>query len=472
MADTQTAVLSPLEGLKKHGATASIMLATILTGLDSTLANVALPQIERSLDVSQDAVILVVTSYVVASAIATPLVGWLASQLGRKRLYMLSIAGFTAASVGCGAAATLTGLVCARVVQGAFGAALIPLSQALILDINPPDNHARALSHWGAGVMLGPILGPVVGGLLGEWLGWRWLFYVNVPVGLAALVGVGCWLGGNSRALARPFDVMGFVTLSIALGLLQAVLDSGQQYGWFASTPILAAAVAAAASFGLFVRHLLRTPAGGFFERRLLADRNYVTGLCFTAVVGVVLFATRALLPQMLVHIGHYTLLETGLLMAPTGIGTLGSMLAAGAVIKRVDPRRVMLGGFVLTSLALSQLAMLERSVTPLPIIVSGTTLGAGLGLIFAPLNAATFATLSAALRADGAAIFALARNVGSSAGVAAMQSLLSAVTATHLVGHARPEASFAAYLFDFRVLLAMNVAAMPWLYVMKYRRA
>nr|WP_175798679.1 DHA2 family efflux MFS transporter permease subunit [Burkholderia anthina] len=472
MADAGIAAARPLEGVSKHVATGSIMLATILTGLDSTIANVALPQIQRSLGVSQDAVVMVLTSYVVATAIATPLVGWLAARLGRKTLYLLSIAGFTLASIGCGAATTLTLLVWARIAQGVFGAALIPLSQALILDINPQENHARALSHWGAGVMLGPILGPVVGGLVGQWQGWRWVFYVNVPVGLLAFTGVALWIGRTSLARARPFDVVGFVTLSAAVGFLQTVLDTGQQAGWFRAPRIVAATAIAVVAFALFVRHVMRTPAGGFFERRLLADRNYATGLCFTAIVGVVLFATRALLPQLLVHVEQYSIVATGLLMAPTGVGTLAAMLAAGAVIKRIDPRRLMASGFLVASLALLELCLLGRPVSPVSIIVSGTMLGVGLGLIFAPLNAATFATLDAGLRADGAAIFALARNVGSSAGVALMQSLLTRFTEANLATHAWADAAFAAYLTDFRLLLTINLVAIPWVWVMKYRRA
>ncbi|KVH35241.1 hypothetical protein WT01_21940 [Burkholderia cepacia] len=472
MADAGIAAARPLEGVSKHVATGAIMAATILTGLDSTIANVALPQIQRSLGVSQDAVVLVLTSYVVATAIATPLVGWLAARLGRKTLYLLSIAGFTAASVWCGAATTLAWLVWARIAQGVFGAALIPLSQALILDINPQDNHARALSHWGAGVMLGPILGPVVGGIVGQWQGWRWVFYVNVPVGLLAFAGAALWIGRTARAHARPFDVVGFVTLSVAIGFLQTVVETGQQAGWLRAPRIVAAIAIAVVASGLFVRHVMRTPTGGFFERRLLADRNYVTGLCFTAIVGAILFSTRALLPQLLVHVEQYSIVATGLLMAPTGVGTLAAMLAAGAVIKRVDPRRLMAGGFVIASLALLELCLLERPVSPVSIIVSGTMLGVGLGFIFAPLNAATFATLDAGLRADGAAIFALARNVGSSAGVALMQSLLTRFTEANLAARSGPDAAFAAYLSDFRWLLAINLVAIPWVWVMKYRRA
>ena len=460
----------PMAGWNKRIATVSIMLATILTGLDSTIANVALPQMQHTFRVSQDAIVLVLTSYVVAAAIATPLIGWLSSHTGRKRLYLISIAGFVATSVWCGLSTTLAGMVCARVAQGCFGAALIPLSQALILDINQPSNQAQALSQWGAGVMLGPILGPVLGGLLSEYHGWQWVFYINVPVGALAFAGIATRIGNTSAERPRRFDMVGFATLSLTVGLLQSVLDSGQQYGWFASRGIVAALGGATLAFGLFVRHTLRTPAGGFFERALLADRNYVTGLCFTAVVGVMLFATRALLPQMLVHVEGFSVVSTGLLMAPTGFGTLAAMLGAGSIIKRVTPRSLMTVGFLVTSVALLQLVRLQQPVGALPIILSGLTLGLGLGFVFAPLNAATFATLDSALRSDGAAVFALARNFGSSAGVALMQALLTQRTAANLFGHPANHASFLAYLFDFRVLLAMNLASMPLLLAMKSR--
>ncbi|HZZ09052.1 MAG TPA: DHA2 family efflux MFS transporter permease subunit [Paraburkholderia sp.] len=469
-ANRETTRPQPMTGWDKRIATASIMLATILTGLDSTIANVALPQMQRTFGVSQDAIVLVLTSYVVAAAIATPLIGWLSSHTGRKRLYLISIAGFVATSVWCGLSITLTGMVCARVAQGCFGAALIPLSQALILDINPSSNQAQALSQWGAGVMLGPILGPVLGGLLSEYHGWQWVFYINVPVGALAFAGIATRIGSTSTERPRRFDMVGFATLCLTVGLLQSVLDTGQQYGWLASRGIVAALVGAAFAFALFVRHTLRTPAGGFFERALLADRNYVTGLCFTAVVGVMLFATRALLPQLLIHVEGFTVVTTGLLMAPTGVGTLAAMLVAGSIIKRVSPRSLMTVGFLVTGMALLQLTLLQQPVGALPIIVSGLTLGLGLGFVFAPLNAATFATLDSALRSDGAAIFALARNFGSSAGVALMQALLTQRTAANLIGHPANHAAFLAYLFDFRVLFAMNLASMPLLLAMKSR--
>ncbi|MCW8175307.1 DHA2 family efflux MFS transporter permease subunit [Verminephrobacter aporrectodeae] len=471
MAQTELLRGPPMTGTNKFVATASIMLATILTGLDSTIANVALPQMQRSFGVSQDAAMLVITSYIVAAAIATPLIGWLSSRMGRQRLYLTAIAGFTMASVWCALSASLTEIVVARVVQGCFGAALIPLSQALILDINPPDRQAQALAQWGAGVMLGPILGPVLGGLLTEYRGWQWIFYINIPVGLIAFTGIATRVLRTAPEPARSFDLVGFVSLSLTIGLLQLVLDTGQHVGWLDSMMIVCALIVMTSAFVVFVKHTMRSDAGGFFNRALLADRNYVSGLFFTAAVGVLLFSTRALLPQLLVNVSGYTIAAAGVLMAPTGVGTLAAMLFAGKIIRRVDPRLMMISGFVVTGAAILQLVLLSMPVQETSIVVSGLVLGAGLGLIFAPLNAITFSTLDAGMRSDGAAFFALARNFGSSAGVSLMQSLLTYRTKANLVDHDATQAAFLAYLFDFRLLLILNLGAIPLLLFMRYRR-
>lgn len=453
----------------KFIATASIMLATILTGLDSTIVNVALPQMQRGLGVSQDAAMLVITSYIVAAAIATPLIGWISARVGRKRLYLAAIVGFIVSSVWCAGSASLPEIVCARLVQGCFGAILVPVSQALILDINPPDKHAQALAQWGAGVMLGPILGPVVGGVLTEHHGWPWAFYINIPIGLIAFVGVATRDIRTAPEPVRPFDLAGFLSMSLAIGLVQIILDSGRHAGWLDSTMRVGAICLAAAAIAAFIWHTRRSASGGFFNRALLMDRNYVTGLLLTAVVGGLLFSSRALLPQMLVNVAGFSVADAGWLMAPTGVGTLGAMLVAGKVMPRVSARLVMAGGFVVTCVATLQLALLTWPVQPGPIIVSGFVLGAGLGLIFAPLNAITFATLCAGMRSDGAAFFALARSFGGSAAVSAMQSLLTHRTGENLSTHGVTEAEFLAYLFDFRVLFVLNLTVIPFVLFMRH---
>ncbi|WP_440534662.1 DHA2 family efflux MFS transporter permease subunit [Variovorax sp. YR566] len=472
MKQTETLRSLPMTGASKVVATASIMLATILTGLDSTIVNVALPQMQRGFEVSQDAAMLVVTSYIVAAAIATPMIGWVSSHIGRTRLYLIAIAGFTVSSVWCGWSGSLTEIVCARVVQGCFGAVLVPVSQALILDINPPGKQAQALAQWGAGVMLGPILGPVIGGLLTEYHGWPWIFYINIPVGLVAFAGIATRALRTAPEPARSFDLTGFLSMSITVGLLQLILDTGQHVGWLDSTALVCALVVMMLAFAVFIRHTLRGGPGGFFNKALLMDRNYVTGLFFTAVVGALLFSTRALLPQLLVNVAGYSVADAGVLMAPTGVGTLAAMLFAGKIIARVDPRLMMAGGFLVTGGAILQLVLLRMPVQATSIVTSGLVLGAGLGLIFAPLNAITFATLAAGMRSDGAAFFALSRNFGSSAGVSLMQSLLTHRTGVNLANHGATEAAFFAYLFDFRLLLILNLGVIPFLLFMKYRRS
>jgi DHA2 family multidrug resistance protein len=248
-------------------------------------------------------------------------------------------------------------------------------------------------------------------------------------------------------------------------------LDTGQHVGWLDSMMIVCALIVMTSAFVVFIRHTMRSDAGGFFNQALLADRNYVSGLFFTTAVGVLLFSTRALLPQLLVNVSGYTIAAAGVLMAPTGVGTLAAMLFAGKIIRRVDPRLMMISGFVVIGAAILQLVLLSMPVQETSIVVSGLVLGIGLGLIFAPLNAITFSTLDAGMRSDGAAFFALARNFGSSAGVSLMQSLLTHRTKANLVDHDATQSAFLAYLFDFRLLLILNLGAIPLLLFMRYRR-
>jgi len=294
------AAQAPAGAVQHRGMiTIAIMLATIMQALDTTIANVALPHMQGSLQASQDQITWVLTSYIVASAIALPLTGWLCGQFGRRKVFLVSVVGFTIASALCGLAATMPQIVAARLLQGLFGAALVPLSQAVLLDINPAEKVGQAMAIWGAGIMVGPILGPLLGGWLTENFDWRWVFFINLPVGVVAWWGIARYLP-ESRPKGEKLDIFGFATLSLGIGMLQLFLDRGEQLDWFDSWEIRLEAAAALAAFAFFAVHTWTVQGVSFLDRRLLKDRNFVTGLLFAFIVGMILFATMALLPTFL----------------------------------------------------------------------------------------------------------------------------------------------------------------------------
>ncbi len=406
--------------------TISVMLATIIQAIDGTIANVALPHMQGSLSASLDQITWVLTSYIVAAGIATPLAGWLTDRFGLKQVLLVSIAGFTIASVLCGISESLTQIVVARLLQGFFGAALVPLSQAVMLDIYPPARHGSAMAVWGVGVMIGPIMGPALGGYLTENFDWRWVFFINVPIGAVAFYGIGRYIRARPGARRVVFDVFGFTTLAIAIAALQLFLDRGEQNDWFSSVETWAYAVAFLVSSGYFLLHTLLTPAGkSFFDRRLLRNPNYVSGIIMIFIIGMVLFATRALLATMLQNLFGYPASLAGLVMAPSGVGTMIAMLIVGRLTGKVDIRILLTVGFAITAFSCWQMIHYDLTMTQSSIVWPGLLQGFGLGIVFVPLTAAAFATLSPELRADGTATFSLMRNIGSAIGIAATQALL-----------------------------------------------
>ncbi|WP_034187056.1 DHA2 family efflux MFS transporter permease subunit [Burkholderia seminalis] len=435
--------------------TLSIMLATLIQSLDSTIANVALPHMQGSLSASSDQITWVLTSYIVAAAIATPVTGWLCDRFGKKNVLLASILGFTVASALCGLSISLSMIVAARLLQGVFGAALVPLSQAILLDINPPEKQGSAMAVWGMGVMVGPILGPTLGGWLTDSYNWRWVFFINVPIGAFALFGVLVYIRSGFERRDTGFDFFGFATLSIAIGALQAMLDRGEQLDWFNSTEIWCEALASGISFVFFIAHTATVQGQSFFNRHLLRDRNYVTGLVFIFVVGVILFATRALLPPMLQSLMGYPVATAGLVVAPSGLGTMLAMLVVGRLIGRVDLRILIFMGFALTALSLSQMAGYTIVLSEHDIVWPGVVQGIGLGLVFVPLSTLTFATLTPEMRADGTAIFSLIRNIGSSIGISLVQTMLS--QHTQIV-----HSSLVEYITRFNPMLLDATGAIP----------
>ena len=491
------------DGLNRRMITMSIMLATIIQALDGTIANVALPHMQGSLSASQDQITWVLTSFIVAAAIATPLTGWLCDRFSQKRIFLISIAGFTLASVLCGLSATLGQIVVARFLQGIFGAALVPLSQAVLLDINPPHKHGSAMAVWGMGVMIGPILGPTLGGWLTDSYNWRWVFFINVPVGSLAFYGIWKYIRQTPAARRMTFDMFGFATLSIAIGALQMLLDRGEQNDWFSSRETWVEAIVLAMSFAYFVAHTAFRPAGkSFFDYRLLKNANYVTGLLLIFIVGMVLFATRALTPSLLQGLMNYPAKIAGLVTAPSGLGTMFSMMVVGRLVGKVDLRLLLGTGFSITAFSLWQMSHYTLSLSQSDIVWPGVIQGVGLGLVFVPLSAATFSTLTPEMRAEGTAIYSLIRNIGSSIGIALVQTLLvrnsqiAHASLTEKVSHASMslqdpvtstvynlnntggllalngeisrQASMIAYVDDFWLMLLLTLAVIPLLVLVK----
>ncbi|MGB9989441.1 MDR family MFS transporter [Massilia sp. SM-13] len=483
-------------GINRRMITVSIMLATIIQALDGTIANVALPHMQGSLSASQDQITWVLTSFIVAAAIATPLTGWLCDRFGQKNVFLASVAGFTIASVLCGLSSSLTEIVVARLLQGIFGAALVPLSQATLLDINPREKHGSAMAVWGMGVMIGPILGPTLGGWLTDSYNWRWVFFINVPVGALAFYGIWRYIRPVAAPRKMRFDAFGFITLSLAIGALQMLLDRGEQNDWFASTETWVEAILLAISFAWFVGHTLTTPPGkSFFDYRLLKNANYVSGLLFIFIVGLVLFATRALTPTMLQGLMGYPAAVAGLVTAPSGLGTMVAMMVVGRLVGRFDLRLLLGTGFAITAFSLWQMSQYTLVLSQSDIVWPGVIQGLGLGLVFVPLSAATFATLSPEMRAEGTAIYSLVRNIGSSIGIALVQTLLVRNTqAMHaslvekvnitnpalLNNVATPDAALAlnneitrqasmiAYVNDFWLMTLLTLAVIPLLLLVR----
>jgi DHA2 family multidrug resistance protein len=400
--------------------TVCLMVATLMQALDSTIANVALPYMQGSLGATYDQITWVLTSYVIAAAIMTAPVGWLATRFGRKQLFIVSLAGFTLASMACGAAQTLAQIVIFRLAQGIFGAALVPLSQATMLDIYPAEQRGQAMAIWGMGVMLGPILGPTLGGYLTEIYNWRWVFYVNLPFGILAIAGLAVFMPRGEPNTGLRFDWTGFMALALGVGALQMMLDRGETKDWFGSPEILVEAVLAGVGLYLFIVHIF-TAEKPFIPPRIFRDTNFSSSSAMMFSVGVVLLASSALLAPYLQTLAGYPVETAGLVMAPRGIGTMAAMMIAGRLSNRVDPRKLM--GFGLLMMCWSFWAMMHWTpdVSEHDIVWAIVAQGFGMGFVFIPLQVVAFATLEPKLRGDGTALLSLFRNIGSAIGVSVM---------------------------------------------------
>jgi DHA2 family multidrug resistance protein len=419
------------------------MLATIMQGVDNTIANVALPHMQGSLSVSQDQIAWLLTSYMVSAAIMMPLTGWLAGQFGIKYIFLFSVIGFTAFSALAGSATSLPQLVIYRVMQGVCGAALVPLSQSVLLSINPPERHGQAMAVWGMGVMLGPIMGPAVGGWLTEYYSWRWVFYINLPVGIVAALGILIFVPQTRPMRRESFDFFGFAMLSLGIGAAQLMLDRGGRLDWFSSTEICIEAALAAVAFYLLIVHTITAGERSFLSRELLRSPNFVAGTLLMFLIGGILSGTLALIPTMLQHLMHYPVMTTGLVTATRGFGTMVAMFVVGRMIGKVDTRLLILFGLGLTAVSLWQMTGFNLQMGMGPVIISGLLQGFGLGCTFVPLNTIALSTLPRELLTQGTALRSVVRNIGGSMGIAILVGQLTTSTQvvhSRLVEHLRPD--------------------------------
>jgi DHA2 family multidrug resistance protein len=400
------------------------MLATLMQALDTTIANVALPYIQGSVAASQDQIEYVLTSYIVAAAIMTPPTGFLAARFGLKRLFLVSVAGFTAASMLCGTATSLGGIVLFRILQGVFGAALVPLSQTVLLDINPRERHGSAMALWGVAVMAGPVLGPVLGGWLTQDYSWRYVFFINLPVGLLAFGGIMTFLSDTPRDRAVRLDWLGFGSLSIGIGALQMLLDRGEEKDWFGSPEIVIEAVVAAAAFYAFLVHTF-TADRPFVRPDLFRNRNFTAGIFFVFIVGLTYYASLALQPPYLQDLMNYPVVTAGLVMGPRGLGTMAAMLVVGKLIGVLDTRGLLGVGLACTAWSFYAMTGWTPDVSQATVILVGIVQGIGLGFLFTPLSVVTLSTLPSMRRTEAAGIYSLSRNIGSSIGISVVNSLL-----------------------------------------------
>lgn len=408
--------------------TGCTMVATLMQALDSTIANVALPYMQGSLSATSDQITWVLTSYVIAAAIMTAPVGWMAARFGRKRLFIVCLVGFTAASMLCGAAQSLMQMVAFRLAQGVFGAALVPLSQSTMLDIYPAERRAQAMAIWGIGVMVGPILGPTLGGYLTEFYNWRWVFYVNLPFGVIATAGLAAFMHEEDSDSTLKFDWTGFAVLALGVGALQLMLDRGQDQDWFSSREIITEAVLAGLGLYLFLVHLM-TAEKPFLPPALFRDRNFTGAIVLMFAISMVLLASSALLAPYLQNLADYPVKTAGLVMAPRGIGTMAAMMIAGKIGGRIDQRKMIAFGLLLMSWSLYEMSLWTPDIPAWRLIATLMVQGYGMGAVFNPMSVLAFTTLRADLRGDGAAMLSLFRNIGSAIGISVTSFSLARFT-------------------------------------------
>ena len=494
----------PASNANRMVVTICTILATLMQSLDSTIANVALPYMQGTMSASQEEVNWVLTSYIVAAAIMTAPTGFLSARFGRTRLFVIAVIGFTAASALCGLAETLGQIVVFRVVQGMFGAALVPLSQSVMYELYPPEQRAKAMGLWTMGVMMGPICGPILGGWLTENYSWRWVFYINVPFGIVTAIGLLTFLREIPRSGAVKLDWIGFGALSLAIGSLQMVLDRGETLDWFDSREIVLEACIAGVAFYVFLVQFFLAPRP-FLSPKLFADRNFTIGAVLYAIMGLIMYASLALLAPYLQTLMDYPVVTAGIMLAPRGAGLMIAALICGKVMGRVSARLLVGAGFLIGAYVLYEMTLWTPDISEWAVVSAGFTQGLSIGFLAIPINIIAFATLPAAIRTEATSIYSLMRNLGSAIGISITGALLQintqvnhaiitadvtpfnralqsgAVSHFWSIGSARGlallneevthQATIIAYIDDFKLMLVLAIVVVPLLLLVRTPR-
>ena len=408
------------------------VLATLLFSVDMTIVNVALPHMQGSLQATQDQIAWVVTSYIVASAVATPLAGWLAARFGLRAVLSASVVGFTVSSALCGIAGDLSEVVSFRFLQGIFGAALIPLSQVTLLQEYPPDKHGRVMALWSLGVLVGPVIGPALGGWLTESASWRWAFFINVPIGIISFLSLRAGLDkAHEDTRRRPLDWTGFLLLSLVLALSQLALDRGHSLDWFASSEIVAEVFFATILFFMFLVHTA-TATQPFIDPALFRHRNFVVALMLMFTVGVAMVSPTMLVPAFLQSLQGYSPADAGLVTSSRGVGSIMAVLITGRLVGKVSPRILIGGGVLMATLSLVLMGGMSVDSSRSYIWLAGFVGGIGPPLVFVTLSVVAYVTMRPDQRAEAGSILTLSRTIGSGIGVSVAVSMLARWTGSN----------------------------------------
>ena len=493
MSPARFALMSP--NVRRMLVTVCAMTATIMQALDTTIANVALPYMQGSLSASLDQINWVLTSYIVAAAIMTAPVGWMADRFGRKKLFIACVAGFTVASFLCALAQNIEQMVLFRLLQGMAGAALVPLSQSVLLDAYSLEERGQAMAVWGIGVMLGPIMGQTLGAWLTDNYSWHWVFLINLPIGIGTVIGMLLFMEETKRHEHLRFDWYGFLALAVGIGSLQLLLDRGEQVGWFGASEIWIEMIVSITGFYYFFAHSLTTREP-FVRFELFKDRNFFSGCVFMVVIGVVLFGTMALITPFMQYALGFPIQTAGFLLGSRGVGTLLTMMVEPRLMRLLETRYLILCGLMLTGGTLYYMTGFSLDTTQYTIVVTSVIQGVGLGLLFVPITTAAFLTLPGDLRNSGTSILTLVRNIGSSIGIS---MVIANLTDKTIEMHARivegvtpfndalqmpdvaanlnvhtdtglamldqiitQQAAMIAYLNDFKLLMILTLAMVP----------
>lgn len=450
LAELERADKAVLETKNRGLVTLAVMAVSLCQFFDATIANVALPHMRAALSAGPDQISWVLTSFIVATAIATPITGWLSDRIGSRNLFLASTVVFLASSAACGAATSLSEMVVFRAIQGVSAAFIGPMTQTTMFDINPPSKQAMSMAIFSMMVMVAPITGPFLGGYLTQYLNWRWIYYVNLPVGIPALAIL--WIYLPSRPIdRRRFDLFGFVYIGIGLAAMQLALDRGQEKDWFESWEIIIEACVAASAFWMFVIHSISSPTS-LFRKEIFQNTAFLMAMGMMVMMGISVVGLSSVLPMLFQTIFHFPVIDSGLMMAPRGFGVMLTSLACGQLVRRMDYRWLIASGYVVASGGMWMMTTwtleMDKTIMYLSIFIQGL----GMGMLFSPMNLMAFATLQPHLRPDGSSLMSLFRSLGGSVGISVIvaqisrtQQIVHADTGSHVTETTFPNMDWSA---------------------------